>query len=360
MPGNQHMHQLLSTDILLCEGFRLDRLGLSRLDPGGVASPVALGSRALDLAWLLANRHGELISKDEIMETVWPGRVVEENNLTVQISALRRILDQARAEGSCIQTVVGRGYRFVAPVTRVTAEALSTPGAAPSSGNGIAELIVAENEQAHSPAGPETLCRTPAVTARTGPHLWIGLIVASIVALGLIVLAAAEERGHWAWRGQAQSAPRLSIVVLPFTNFGDDRGQQNFADGITDGMTSDLSRLPDMLVISRNTAFTYRSKSIDTKAIGHELNVRYVLEGSVQRSGNRVRVNAQLIDAEADTHLWAERFDGDASDLFALQNEIITRIAVELKIEIAAAEAARPAERPDLLDYIHFRKFLAR
>ena len=119
------MQQILSTDILLCDGFRLDRLGLSRLDPAGVASPVALGSRALDLAWLLADRHGELISKDEIMETVWPGRVVEENNLTVQISALRRILDQARAAGSCIQTVVGHGYRFVAPVTRVAAEALS-------------------------------------------------------------------------------------------------------------------------------------------------------------------------------------------------------------------------------------------
>jgi TolB-like protein len=119
------MHQMLSTDILLCGGFRLDRLGLSRLDPGGIASPVALGTRALDLAWLLADRHGELISKDEIMETVWPGRVVEENNLTVQISTLRRVFDQARAEGSCIQTVVGHGYRFVAAVTRVASEALA-------------------------------------------------------------------------------------------------------------------------------------------------------------------------------------------------------------------------------------------
>jgi TolB-like protein len=127
------MHQILSTDILLCEGFRLDRLGLSRLDPGGVASPVALGSRALDLAWLLAHRHGELISKDEIMETVWPGRVVEENNLTVQISTLRRVFDQARVEGSCIQTVVGHGYRFVAAVTRVASEALSA--VAPSATN---------------------------------------------------------------------------------------------------------------------------------------------------------------------------------------------------------------------------------
>lgn len=122
VPEIQHMNQLFSTDILLYEGFRLDRLGLFRLDPGGVASAIALGSRALELAWLLADRQGELVSKDEIMETVWRGRIVEDNNLTVQISTLRRILDHARAEGSCIQTVVGRGYRFVAAVTRVRAE----------------------------------------------------------------------------------------------------------------------------------------------------------------------------------------------------------------------------------------------
>jgi TolB-like protein len=132
IPSKIVMQQLLSADILLCEGFRLDRLGLFRLDPGGVASPVALGSRALDLAWLLADRQGELISKDEILETVWPGRVVEDNNLTGQISTLHRILDHGRSQGSCIQTVVGHGYRFVAAVTRVASEPPSAAALSPT------------------------------------------------------------------------------------------------------------------------------------------------------------------------------------------------------------------------------------
>jgi len=141
-------------------------------------------------------------------------------------------------------------------------------------------------------------------------------------------------------------------VVLPFSNLSDDPEQQYFADGITEDLTTDLSRIADMLVISRNTAFTYRNNPIDTKRIGRELTVRYVLEGSVRRSGNKVRVNAQLIDAETDTHLWAERFDGGAGDLFALQDEITSRIAVALNIELVAAEAARSTEHPDALDYI--------
>jgi TolB-like protein/Flp pilus assembly protein TadD len=148
------------------------------------------------------------------------------------------------------------------------------------------------------------------------------------------------------------TAPRLSIVVLPFANLSDDPEQQYFADGITGDLTTDLSRIPDMLVISRNTAFTYRNKPADTKQIGRELGVRYVLEGDVQRSGSRVRVTAQLIDAESDTHLWAERFDGDAGDLFALQDEITNRIAVALDLELVDAEAARPIDRPDTRDYI--------
>jgi TolB-like protein/Flp pilus assembly protein TadD len=147
-------------------------------------------------------------------------------------------------------------------------------------------------------------------------------------------------------------APRLSIVVLPFANLSSDAEQQYFADAITEDLTADLSRIADMLVISRNTAFTYRAKPVDTKQIGRELGVRYLLEGSVQRSGNRVRVTAQLIDAETDAHLWAERFTGDTGDLFALQDEITSRIAVELNLELVAAEAARPTEHPDVLDYI--------
>ena len=147
-------------------------------------------------------------------------------------------------------------------------------------------------------------------------------------------------------------APRLSIVVLPFANLSNDPEQQYFADGITEDLTTDLSRLTSVFVISRNSAFTYRNKPVDAKQIGRELGVRYVLEGSVRRSGNQVRVNTQLIDAETDAHLWAERFDRDMGDLFALQNEITSRIAVALSLELVTAEAARSTERPDALDYV--------
>jgi adenylate cyclase len=147
-------------------------------------------------------------------------------------------------------------------------------------------------------------------------------------------------------------APRLSIVVLPFTNLSNDPDQQYFADGITEDLTTDLSRIADSFVISRNTAFTYKDKPVNAKQVGRELGVRYVLEGSVLRLGNQVRVNAQLIDAETDAHVWAERFDRDIGDLFALQNEITSRIATALDLALVGAEAARPTERPDALDYI--------
>jgi len=117
-------------------------------------------------------------------------------------------------------------------------------------------------------------------------------------------------------------------------------------------LTTDLSRLAGMLVISRNTAFTYKGKRVDTKQIGRELAVRYVLEGSVRRAGSRVRVNAQLIDAETDSHLWAERFDGDMSDLFALQDDITRRIALALNLMLIATEAARSHRRQRCRSFI--------
>ena len=148
------------------------------------------------------------------------------------------------------------------------------------------------------------------------------------------------------------AAPRMSIVVLPFINLSDDPEQQYFADGITEDLTTDLSRIAHSFVISRNTAFTYRNKPIDTKQIGRELGVRYVLQGSVRRSGSQVRVSAQLIDAATDAHLWADRFDRDTGNLFALQNEITSRIAVALNLELVGAEARQSIENPDALDYI--------
>ena len=162
-----------------------------------------------------------------------------------------------------------------------------------------------------------------------------------------------RDRGPWASSRRMASSGcphRRPIVVLPFTNLSDDREQQYFADGITEDLTTDLSRLANMFVISRNTAFTYRNKPVDTKQIGRELCVRYVLEGSVRRSGNQLRVSAQLIDAATDAHLWTERFDRDTGDLFALQNEITSRIANALGVELIGREAARPTEHPDALD----------
>src|SRR5260370_8347220 len=156
---------------------------------------------------------------------------------------------------------------------------------------------------------------------------------------------------------QPAAAPRMSIVVLPFTNLSNDPEQQYFADGITEDLTTDLSRIVGdgssdrMFVISRNTAVTYRNQAVDTKQIGRELGVRYVMEGSVQRAGSRVRVTAQLIDAETGGHLWVERFDRDTSDLFGLESEITGRIAATLNLELVSTEATRPTDHPEILDY---------
>jgi TolB-like protein/Tfp pilus assembly protein PilF len=133
-------------------------------------------------------------------------------------------------------------------------------------------------------------------------------------------------------------------VVLPFTNIGGGLEQDYFADGVTESLTTDLSRINGAFVIARNTAFTFKNKAVDVKKVGRELNVRYVLEGSVQRGGNRLRVNVQLISAETGNHLWAERFDKPVTDLFDMQDEIVARLANELNAELVTAEAKR-AER---------------
>jgi TolB-like protein/class 3 adenylate cyclase/cytochrome c-type biogenesis protein CcmH/NrfG len=151
-----------------------------------------------------------------------------------------------------------------------------------------------------------------------------------------------------------RSAPRLSIVVLPFANIGGDPEQEYFVDGVTESLTTDLSRINGALVIARNTAFTFKGKAVDVKRLGRELNVRYVLEGSVQRGGNRLRVNVQLIDAETGNHLWSERFDEPVADLFDMQDEIVSRLANSLDSELVVAEARR-AERspkPDVMDLV--------
>jgi TolB-like protein/Tfp pilus assembly protein PilF len=164
--------------------------------------------------------------------------------------------------------------------------------------------------------------------------------------------AGAPAAAIWGPEPALPRAPRLSIVVLPFGNLGGDPEQEYFVDGVTESLTTDLSRMTGMLVIGRNTAFTYKGKHVDLKQIGRELGVRYVLEGSVQRDRNRMRVNVQLIDADTSNHLWAERFDKPLADLFDMQDEIVARLAGALNTQLVAAEARRAerAPRPDSMD----------
>jgi adenylate cyclase len=337
------METLASSEVFLFEDFRLDRRGggLFRRDDNGALTAVATSSRGLDILVVLIERAGEVVSKDEIIAAVWPGTVVEESNLTVQISALRRVLDHGGPHGRCIQTVPGRGYRFAAPVTPAAAWGPS--------------VVSAMREEA--------ITDLPALSVLVAAprHHRTALVRMAAAAAAALVLALGV---WWLWTtkplpaasaeaiSRPLAAPRLSIVVLPFTNLSNDPDQQYFADGMTDNLTTDLSRIADMFVIARNTAFTYLNKPIAAKQIGRELGVRYILEGSVQRSGGQIRINTQLIYAESNADLWAERFDANASDPFALQNELTTRIAVALKQELIAVEAARRTDRPDVLEYI--------
>ncbi len=205
--------------VALFGDFLLDRSagGLFRLDEHGSRVPLTLGSRALDVLSVLVARHGDLVSKQTIMDTVWSDTVVEENNLTIQISTLRRVLDMERTDGSCIQTVPGRGYRFVVPVHRP--------------------------EDTPRPLHPNP-------------------------------------------DASVAKAPRLSLVVLPFANFGGNPDQDYLADAITEDVTTDLSRLPGALVIARQSAAALKDKSIDLRRVGEDLGVRYAVEGSVRRLGN--------------------------------------------------------------------------
>ena len=161
-----------------------------------------------------------------------------------------------------------------------------------------------------------------------------------------------SQTGLSAFEPGRRGPPRLSMVVLPLANIGGGLEQEHFADGVTESLTTDLSRIRNAVVIARNTAFTYKGRPLDAKTIGRELNVRYVLEGSVQRSGGRMRVNVQLIDAETGSHLWAERFDKPVADLFDMQDEIVARLASQLRAELTSAEARRAeqAPNPDSMD----------
>ena len=294
------------------EGFCLDRRsgGLFRHDPAGGATPVAIGSRALDVLGVLLAHPGELLSKQAIMQAVWPGMVVDEKNLTVQIATLRRVLDDGRADRSCIQTEAGRGYRFVAPVARPSGEEVDAHGPP-------------------SPADPR-LTSVPSTPTNAMP---------------------------------VEPAPRLSIVVLPFQNLSGDAEDDYLADAVTDDLTTDLSHIGGAFVIARESAYTYKGRRTNVRQIGRELGVRYVLEGSIRRIGDILRVNVQLISAETGAHLWSDRFNEEIRQLAAGQERIVARLSDTIGFSMTDIEAARSLRErptnPDAFDLVLRARSLA-
>jgi adenylate cyclase len=231
----------------------------------------------------------------------------------------------------------------------------------------IAEPVRAYSLQVGVPAQAKSTLADPSEAVMTTRRAAFAPIALAIVAALIVAGGAAwylAGGSKWAatvaWSGTAaapvaepaKSLPHLSIVVLPFANLSNDPSQDYFADGITENLTTDLSRIHDSFVIARNTAFTYKGKAVDAKEIGKSLGVRYVLEGSAQRYENRVRVNAQLIDTATGAHIWADRFEEDLADLFKLQDQVVARLANALRYELVKAEAGKSAgsKNPDVID----------
>jgi TolB-like protein/Tfp pilus assembly protein PilF len=228
---------------------------------------VELRPKSFEVLRHLVENAGRLVSKDQLIQAVWPNVVVTDESLTRCVSDIRLALRDA--DRRVIKTVPRRGYLFAAPV--------------------------------------------------------------SLAATG----------SGWHQGGARPLANHASIVVLPFINLNGDPNEDYLADVITEELTTSLSRARDSLVIARTTAFTYKGKAIDVRQVGRDLGVRYVLEGSEQHTSARVRVSAQLIDAQTGTHLWADQFDSDRADLWQLQDQIVTQLARALHVQLTSLEAAR-------------------
>ena len=246
-------------------------------------APVKVGPRAFDILLVLLKRRGQLATKDELIAEVWPGRVVEENNLQAQISTLRKVLAGDADGERYLQTVPGRGYRFVALVEHER------------SADEIAVTAIAT----HKPPA----ARPP-------------------------------------------SLDKPSIAVVPFTNLSSDPRQLYFSDGITDDIITELSRFSELFVIASNSVFKFKGSTLDVPQVGSELGVHYVLEGSIRRVGDRVRITAKLVDAMIGAHRWAEHYDREMKNIFGVQDEVARTIVSILAAHVGKAEVERTRAKP--------------
>jgi TolB-like protein/DNA-binding winged helix-turn-helix (wHTH) protein len=302
--------------------------GKFRLEPArrsltAAGKPVTLSARAFDILCLLVERRETVVSKDELRAAVWRGMAVDDNNLAVQISALRRALGETFGGPHYILTVPGRGYQFVAPLAGDAAPVPPPPEPAP-------------------PDIPPPLVPQPAPRPRTPRRL---AVAGAALALGLCAWLALP------YVFRPASAPRLSLVVLPFRNLSGEVEQDYLADAISDDLTTDLSHIPGSTVIARTSADTYRGRPVPADAIGRALHVRYLLEGSVRAEGTNLHINAQLIDAPSGAHLWARAFDVERDRLGVARTAIVRNIASALDVRLVDIETARSLhDRPDNAD----------
>jgi TolB-like protein/DNA-binding winged helix-turn-helix (wHTH) protein/Tfp pilus assembly protein PilF len=284
--------------------FRLDPLK-RRLLRGGEA--LRLTPKAFDLLLVLVEESGRTVEKDELLERVWAGTIVEENNLNQNITALRKLLGDSRQESQYIATIPGLGYRFVAEVRKEEF----------------------------------TQSRKDAKEVRTRPSRVFRYAILILVPLVLAAIA-------YAWYTREKPRPAISsLMVLPLENLSGDPVEEYFADGMTDALIGDLAQLGGLHVISRTSSMHYKGTKKSLPQIAGEINVDAVVEGTVQRSGDRVVVRAQLIHAATDRHLWVQTYTRDVRDVLDLQSEIAQAVAREVRIQLTPGEQARfTARRP--------------
>ena len=352
--------------------FQLDPVKrlLRRLD----GTPVPLTPRVFETLLYMVEHHDSVMDKERIMEAVWSDSIVEENNLAQAIWKLRQVFGETPGSHSYIVTVPGRGYRFVAEVNKRNGEMVSRmpldSTTTPTSVQGLTE------------ADPTTDWDQLFPKARHGTRRsdWriFGAAIAAIIVLGLAVLFFARYRSlpasvrapsSPAPGGAVLSAPartaEKSIAVLPFENRSDEKENAYFADGIEDEILTRLSNISDLKVISRTSTRQYQSKPANLREIAKQLGVANILEGSVQKVADQVRVNVQLINVQSDSHLWAETYDRKLTDIFGVESEIAKGIAESLQTKLTGHEeqalAVKPTNNPEAYDaYLRGLSFDAR
>jgi len=337
------------------EDFELDRSAYELRHAGSV---VHLERIPLELLFLLVQRRGQLVTRQEIFERIWGKDVFldTDNSINTAVRKLRHALQDDPDAPHFVVTVPAKGYRFIAPI-REDSSAIPLPEASPVSA--VAEASPTADVADASPM-MTTKVDMPLRKNRRRGILWsiggIALVIAVIVLIQQVSLRPPTTTASIPTT-QSPALPlpdKPSIAVLPFTNMSGDREQEYFSDGITEDLITALSKLPVLFVIARNSTFTYKGKAVKVQQVGRELGVQYVLEGSVRKAGNQVRVTAQLADATTGDHVWAERYDRPLQDIFAVQDNIVQRIVTTLNLEFTLVhqgwQFARHTDNPEAYD----------